>query len=153
MYKQSKPEIDCIYNHKFHKEDKCQWYEFGNYQQAYLNSPGESVDFSGDSVIKNLLANVGDMILIPGTRRSSGEGGGNPRLYSCLGNPMDRGSWCAIVHGVAKRQTPLSRSNRESIQSKTQSYQKSAKLYFTGRGLLFVQAVQLAQILHSEENK
>ena len=26
----------------------------------------------------------------------------NPLPYSCLGNPMDRGSWQAIVHGVAK---------------------------------------------------
>ena len=26
----------------------------------------------------------------------------HPRQYSCLGNPMDRGAWWAIVHGVAK---------------------------------------------------
>ena len=25
--------------------------------------------------------------------------------YSCLGNPMDRGPWQAIDHGVAKSQT------------------------------------------------
>jgi len=31
-----------------------------------------------------------------------GEGNGNPRQYSCLGNPMDRGAWQATVHGVAK---------------------------------------------------
>ena len=23
-----------------------------------------------------------------------GEGNGNPLLYSCLGNPMEKGSWC-----------------------------------------------------------
>ena len=34
-----------------------------------------------------------------------GEGNGNPLQYSCLGNPMDRGSCWAIVHGVAKSQT------------------------------------------------
>ena len=28
--------------------------------------------------------------------------------YSCLENPMDRGAWQAIVHGVAKSQTRLS---------------------------------------------
>ena len=27
---------------------------------------------------------------------------GNPLQYSCLGNPMDRGAWWAIVHGVTK---------------------------------------------------
>ena len=27
---------------------------------------------------------------------------GNPLQYSCLGNPMGRGAWWAIVHGVAK---------------------------------------------------
>ena len=26
----------------------------------------------------------------------------NPLLYSCLGNPKDRGAWPAIVHGVTK---------------------------------------------------
>ena len=30
------------------------------------------------------------------------EGNGNPFQYSCLGNPMDRGVWQAIVHRVAK---------------------------------------------------
>ena len=32
-----------------------------------------------------------------------GEGSGNPLQYSCLGKPMDRGSWQTTVHGVAKR--------------------------------------------------
>ena len=34
------------------------------------------------------------------------EGGhGDPLQYSCLENPMDRGAWWAIVHGVAKSWT------------------------------------------------
>ena len=37
-----------------------------------------------------------------------GEGNGTPLQYSCLGNPMDRGAWWAIVHGVTKSQTQLS---------------------------------------------
>ena len=45
---------------------------------------------------------VGDMGLIPGSGRSSGEGSGNPFQYSCPGNPMDRRAWWATVHGVAK---------------------------------------------------
>ena len=34
--------------------------------------------------------------------RSPGGGNGNPHQYSCLGNPMDRGTWRAKVHGVTK---------------------------------------------------
>ena len=37
-----------------------------------------------------------------------GEGNGTPLQYSCLENPMDRGTWSAAVHGVAKSQTRLS---------------------------------------------
>ena len=33
---------------------------------------------------------------------------GNPLQYYCLESPMDRGSWKATVHGVAKSQTQLS---------------------------------------------
>ena len=39
---------------------------------------------------------------ICGSRRSLEEGNGNPFQYSCLENPMDRGSWQATVHEVAK---------------------------------------------------
>ena len=52
-------------------------------------------------------ANAGDLGSIPGSGRS-GEGNGNPLQCSCLGNPMDRGAWWAIVCGVAKSQTWLS---------------------------------------------
>ena len=38
-----------------------------------------------------------------------GEGNGNPLLYSCLENPMDRGAWWAAVQRVAQSQTPLKR--------------------------------------------
>ena len=56
-------------------------------------------------MVKNPLANAGakgDAVSIPGLRRSPGEGNGNPLQYSCLGNPMDREAWWAIVLGVAK---------------------------------------------------
>ena len=56
-------------------------------------------------MVKNPPANVGDASLIPGSGRCSGEGNGNPLLYSGLGNPMDRGAWWAIVHGVTKNET------------------------------------------------
>ena len=37
-----------------------------------------------------------------------GEGNGTPLQYSCLENPMDRGTWWAAVHGVDKSWTRLS---------------------------------------------
>ena len=53
-------------------------------------------------MVKDLPANAGDASLIPGLGRTPGEGNGNPLLYFCLGNPMDRGVWQGVVHGVAK---------------------------------------------------
>ena len=39
---------------------------------------------------KESACNAGDPGSIPETGRSPGKGNGNPRQYSCLGNPMDR---------------------------------------------------------------
>ena len=50
---------------------------------------------------------TGDTGLIPQSRRSPGEGNGNPLQYFCLGNPKDRGAWWVIVHGVTKSWTQL----------------------------------------------
>ena len=46
--------------------------------------------------------------LIPGLGRSPGEGNGYPLQYSCLENSMERGTWEATVHLVAKCWTQLS---------------------------------------------
>jgi len=46
--------------------------------------------------------NAEDESSIPGSGRSLAEGNGHPFQYSCLGNPMDRGVWWTIGHGVAK---------------------------------------------------
>ena len=58
--------------------------------------------------VKNLPANAGDSGSILGSRRSPGEGNGNPLQYFCLGNPMDRGPWWATVHAVTVSQKWLS---------------------------------------------
>ena len=61
-------------------------------------------------MVKNLPANVGDTGdagLIPGSGRCPREGNSNPPQYSCLENPMDRGTWRATVHEVAKSQIRL----------------------------------------------
>ena len=62
-------------------------------------------------VIKNLPANAGeirDAGSVPGLGRSPGEGNSNPSQYSCLENPMDRGAWWTVIHGVTKSWIQLS---------------------------------------------
>ena len=63
--------------------------------------------FPGGLAIEQSSCNVGDLGSIPGLGRSPGEGNGYPLQYSCLENSMDRGTWQAIVHGVAKSRTWL----------------------------------------------
>ena len=70
-----------------------------------------SFGFPGGSVEKNPPTNAGDtedMALILGWGRSPGEGNGNLIQYSCLRNPMDRGTWWVTVHEVAKSLRKLS---------------------------------------------
>ena len=67
--------------------------------------------FPSSSGGKASACNAGDPGLIPGSGRSPGEGNGNPLQYSCLENPIDRGAWRAIVHGVAKSWTLLSNTH------------------------------------------
>ena len=48
--------------------------------------------FPGGSVVKKLPADARDEDLIPRSGRVPAERNGNPREYSCLGSPMDRGA-------------------------------------------------------------
>ena len=50
-------------------------------------------DFPDGSDGKAYDYNVGDLGSIPGSRRSPGEGNGNPLQYSCLEKPMDGETW------------------------------------------------------------
>ena len=73
-----------------------------NYKHAYAFIMG----FSGGSAGKESTCkaeDIGDAGWIPGSGRSPGAGNGNPLQYSCLGNPMDRRSWWATVHGGLKK--------------------------------------------------
>ena len=66
--------------------------------------------FPGGSVVKNLPANAedaGNLGSIPESGRFPGGGHGNSVQYSCMENPMDRGAWRAMVHGVAESWTQL----------------------------------------------
>ena len=53
-------------------------------------------------MVKASVYNAGDPGSIPRLGRSPGICHGNPLQYSCLENPVDRGAWQPIVHGVAK---------------------------------------------------
>ena len=54
---------------------------------------------------------------IPGLGRSPGEGSGNPLQYSCLENPMDRGSWWTPVHRVAESDTTKATAPHGTVPS------------------------------------
>ena len=64
--------------------------------------------FSGGSAVKNPAATQKTWIHFLDQEVPWEKENGNPFQYSCLGNPMDRGAWQAIVHGVTKSQTWLS---------------------------------------------
>ena len=63
---------------------------------------------AGGSDDKESACGIGGPGSTPGSGRSPGKGNGNPLQYSCLENPMDRGTWQATVHRVTKTQTHLS---------------------------------------------
>ena len=78
--------------------------------------------FLGGLLVKNTPINAGDTGLIPRSRRSLGEGKGNPLQYSYLENSMDRGAWQATVLGVTKSQTSLSSTSICSVCTHTHTH-------------------------------
>ena len=58
--------------------------------------------FLGGTVVKNPPDSAGDASSIPGSGRSRAEWNSNPLQYSCLENPIDRGTQWGTVHGVTK---------------------------------------------------
>ena len=69
-------------------------------------------------VAKNPTANAGEVRdpgSIPGSGRSPGGENDNRLQYSCLENPMDRETWWATVHRVAKSQTQLKQLNMHVV--------------------------------------
>ena len=80
----SSPEFGAVSILDFHHSNRC------------------VVGFPAGSDSKESACNSGDLYLIPGLGRSPEEGNGNPLQYSCLENPMRRGAWEAIVHGVTR---------------------------------------------------
>ena len=70
-----------------------------------ISSSNEYWGFPHDPNGKQSAYNAGDLGSISGLGRSPGEGNSYPLQYSCLENFMDRGTWWATAHGVAKNQT------------------------------------------------
>ena len=64
--------------------------------------------FLDGSEVNNQPANARDVGLIPGLGKSPEEEKGSPIQYCCLGNPMDRVDWWAMVHRVTRGQTRFS---------------------------------------------
>jgi len=59
-------------------------------------------------VVKNLPATQESLVQSLGWEDPLEEEMATHLQYSCLENPMDRGTWPATVHGVTKSQTQLS---------------------------------------------
>ena len=74
---------------------------------------------------KESTCQAGDARSIPGSGRFPGERNGNPRQYSCLENPMDKGAWWATIHRVAKSQTWLGNQIGAAAESSDKSNAKA----------------------------
>ena len=88
------------------------WAQFtvlhSKFPPAIYFTQGKCICFPGGSDGKESACNARDPSSIPGSGRFPGERNGNPLQCSCLENLMDRGTWWATVHRVAKNQTHLS---------------------------------------------
>ena len=78
---------------------------FYKLNQSYIpqiNSTSHSI------FIYTFIGSILVSIILMELHACPGEGNGTPLQYSCLENPMDRGAWCAAVHGVTRSRTRLS---------------------------------------------
>ena len=91
---------------------------FQSYFQRVLHNRVGSKDFSGNSVVKNTAANVGNAGLILKWGSSPGTGNGDLLQCSCLENSIDRGAWWAVLHGVTKSEHDLVTEHVKHVGSK-----------------------------------
>ena len=89
-------------------------------RQRGSNSNKTSSIYQGSSDGKEATCSTGALGLILGSGRSPGEGNGYPLQYSYLENPMDRGAWQAIVHGVTKESDPTEHTCTHGVSSEPQ---------------------------------
>ena len=78
------------------------WWECSGSKSGGVHTWG----FLGGSVVKNMSASEADTrdtVSVPGLGRSiHWRRNGSPLQYSCLENPMGRGAWWTMVHGVTR---------------------------------------------------
>ena len=108
---------------------------------------------SADKEYAYNAGDTGDAGSIPGSGRSPGEGHDNPLQYSCLENPMDKGTWRATVQRVTESRTRLCHRPHGSVDCYVSFYVK--KLYVYGPSsvrchvyLCTVKAVDLIKCVH-----
>ena len=82
-----------------------------------LALPGRKwfLGFPGGSDGKESACSAGNLGSITGLGRFPGERNSSPLQYSGLENSMDRGTWQATVHGIAKSHTLLSNFHAQSF--------------------------------------
>ena len=74
-------------------------------------------------------------------RHLFGEENGNPLQYSCLGNPMDRGAWWPVVHGVTKNRAGLS---KKATKKDIKRFKTSKKQSLCSKGALLGEEIDVS---------
>ena len=101
-------------------------------------------------MVKNppaIAGDAGNSGSVPGSGRSPGGGIGNPRQYSCLENPKDRGAWWAVVHGVATERLSMQACAFSALQS-----ERDLPTHRTLSGLLWVPPTFYLQVNSGPRN-
>ena len=80
-------------------ERKKYFAETANYRMVGMDV--RNLGFTGEAAVV-ILEGISMYLTREELLRLLEVGNGNPLQYSCLKNPMDRGAWRAVVHGVAK---------------------------------------------------
>ena len=86
--------------------------------------------FPDSPVSKESACSTGDLGSIPGSGRFPREGNGNPLQYSCLENPMSKGTWQATVHGVARVRHNLATKPSKELFKSSKSRLEQKYLWF-----------------------
>ena len=100
--------------------------------------------FPCSSVGKESACNAEDLGSIPGSKRYPGEGNGHTLQYSCLENPIDRGTWKASPQ-CCKSQTRLS---NQSIITRKGVIEDRFNIFYQGFCLGFPLRVLQFPVLH-----